>query len=228
MANGYEVQGSVEFFSAPGQAAEAYAIEPLRLWRRARCGERRDPVPKPSRSLLERLAPGLARRPPVFQPKRFSGQACVDGRIFLEVRGVRHEFVHGTVHRFEPVAAEGRIALYLGQKMLREWTLRQEPASGRCPADPPHQVPWSLDLEVICHGDYAVMTAQVWRLNPSSVCVAREMSSPLREGLECAPSAPRSGGWQSSGWGRVRVQLQNGSMEPIVFPAPSLFADPKH
>jgi hypothetical protein len=109
--------------------------------------------------------------------------------------------------------------------MLREWTLRPEPASGRCPADPPRQVPWSLDLEVICQGDYAVVTAQVWRHNPASVCVAYQgMSSPPPEGLECAPGAPRPTGWQTSGWERVRVQLQNGSMEPIVLPAPRLFA----
>ncbi|HWL85742.1 MAG TPA: hypothetical protein VNO21_08065, partial [Polyangiaceae bacterium] len=226
-ADGYEVHAQVEYLFAPGHPPETYAVEPLRAWRLSRCGASRAPVTV-SPSLRRRVAPALAVQPSrlatIAAGADFAGNACPDNRLTVRFRGVHHTFVPPTVHRFELDGDDGEVTLLASGHDVRNVRVTREPVDDGCTGASPRSWPWSFDLEVICAGTFAVVSAYRWRFVPPPSCLPRGGGVGSR-----SPAAPRcsllpkegkwkSGDmWSSSEAARVLVHLETGVSQPIAF-----------
>ncbi len=225
MANGHEIQAKVEFLAAPGGAVDVYAVEPLRLWLRTGCGAGRQPLVSPPPALLAKLAPGLARKSSVL--KGLSARACTDPRLSVRLSGARHRFVHDTVHRLEPIGDQASVDLLLSGAPLSAWPLFREAQNANCPGDPSPRLPWSLDLEVVCDGNVAVVTSTVWRpaISPSCIASGKALQPPDLPAPPCAPQrGEASPSFQVRDRERTRVRLDSGTTESIKLAPPTLYA----
>lgn len=225
MANGHEIQAKVEFLAAPGSAVEVYAVEPLRLWLRTGCGAVRQPLVSPPRALLAKLAPSLTRKPSAL--KGLSARACTDPRLSVRLSGARHRFVHDTVHRLEPIGDQASVDLLLSGAPLSTWPLFREAQNADCPGDPSPHLPWSLDLEVVCDGNVAVVTSTVWRpaISPSCIASGKALQPPDPPAPPCAPRRGEAiPSFQVRDRERTRVRLDTGATESIKLAPPTLYA----
>jgi hypothetical protein len=224
MADGFEIEATVEHALAPGARDELRAVVPLRLFRRSACGARRDPVPNPAPALLARVAPGLTRGPARIIPGALAGAACRDPRLAVRLAGAEHRFVPPTVHRFQPLAGEATVTVELRGKPLRAFTLRREVIPSGCPADPTPALPWTLDLEALCEDDHAVLTFAVWRPALSSACIPAQPGARLAEPgpPACALGPVPRRSWIPREQERIHVDLRTGAVAPLIAAAVEL------
>jgi hypothetical protein len=222
MADGYEVEVTLEYVAERSAEATTTAINGPKLWRRARCGAVRKAVARPGPSLLRAHAGDLRRGKPALAA--LSSLPCADARLTFQARGIEHTVAHGRTHRFRGTDAGATVELLWQGKVVDRWELGIESARDACSPDQAIQVPTVLDVELICTAQHAVASALVWKRPPPSVCQARTNAGLAREPgpLPCVLAPPRNGAWKLVTARRARLDLATGKSEPIDLRAPAL------
>lgn len=175
---------------------------PLEIRRIRDCGNDERVVRRPRSSQLAQLAPDLASARPEVEVDLRSVQfaSCPDAGLKLRFAEDVELQVRGSVLRLVPSEGVATIALVRGQDSIKEWVFPEDTAG------------LGLELEVLCNETFVVVAGGL-------ATRAIGTATTYETTLACVPaSTGRASEWQS--FERVRIDVRDGSVTPIVIEAP--------
>ncbi len=225
-SDGYAVRGSVvRVFETDGRISSYLDGRP-EVERISRCGERVRQVRDPSPHMLRRIAPALVDLPLAADVDRtaFSGAACRDPRLTFEVpEGVAH-FMVGTFHVFRTSSGAARVALRLDGKPVWEWQVGEWAEPDPCNRDRAVLMGHEPAMEILCNGDFAVVSGAVRPSLHWSDCLSRHDPYVARSYSPAACGIVPRWGRRPGAPFRLRLRLSDGAIEPLVPPIPATAA----
>jgi hypothetical protein len=226
-AAGYLLSGEVIHLAQPHKAPEIALARPLSVAKLARCDASRTPM-VPTPVLLARVAPDLARVPVETSGGRFVGSAtCRDPRIALVMPAIVEHSLDGATHRLRS-QTEARVQLVQGDRVVSEWLIGADSVEDRCKTGARRAIDWSLDLEVVCQGPWAVASSVVWHPHLNWPCYQSAWGfAPGNPGAKCVPAAPEEHpAFEVRQSATVRWNLDDGAVEHLDLRAPRLVPVP--
>lgn len=175
---------------------------PLEIRRIRDCGNDETRVRRPRARLLSQLAPELASARPEVEVDLRSVQfaSCPDASVKLRFAESVELQARGSVLRLVPSRDSSTVALLRGADIIKEWHF------------PDDTTGLGLELEVLCNETFVIIAGGLATRAPGT-------ATTYETSLACVPSATaRAPEWQS--FERVRIDVRDGSVTPIVIEAP--------
>jgi hypothetical protein len=230
LADGFSVATTVAFtFEPQAMVATMALVEPLRIAEVRHCGERTRPVARPRARTLHSVAPDLAEAPAAAEDASAPGlPPCADDRlVFHFAPNVRHE-LQGTIHGFAADGGIGAVVLRRGDTDLAQWTVGPGEIPDACNAGATVETEWFLDVEIVCEGDTAVVTADTWRRYENPPCYERGVFPAVdAPDVPCDPAILPPEGFVRGEFLRLRVDLADGSATPLTVATPRFDPTPE-
>lgn len=185
------------------------------------CGAERERLFHPERRFLDKRFRGVVLRIPTREePPQLSAAPCRDARLAFEHPGDVDHVLDGLVHRFTSTSSMADVRLLAGGEQLRSWIVGPEPYPDPCAPEGMLAVPWVLEVELLCSGDAAQVTAGVRRRRSELEC--RESDAPTASdavrAMACDLDVRAGEDVVTSGYERFRVDLADGTTRDVEMP----------
>jgi hypothetical protein len=231
LGSGYVVRARILFTTdARGRAETPKLVETPFVEHLDDCGATRSRIYHPPRDFLSQRFRGVSLSVPRrSEPPQLAVTPCRDARVVFEHPSDVEHALNGVVHRFTSPNAMATVSLHVGNDELRSWILGPEQIPDPCAPETMLALPWTLEIEVLCAGDVAVVAAGVWRDRETAECAASGAVSPATPVQTVPCDLDKRAGTErvTSGYERFQLNLANGSIRTIELPEVTVRSAPE-